>query len=111
MADCIIAGQTDSVYGFGTLRIDNPELKLRNFGGGITAWKGFNLTATGEKGIYDDNKFGYYISNLRIIASNNTIYNYEKGEFYLGRNWNNDHKSIIISSYMDHSVKGQGYKK
>lgn len=34
-----IAGQTDFLYGFGTLWIERSVLQMRSCGGGITAWK------------------------------------------------------------------------
>ncbi|EME88625.1 carbohydrate esterase family 8 protein [Pseudocercospora fijiensis CIRAD86] len=46
MFGSIVAGQTDFLYGFGTLWIEKSRLLLRSCGGGITAWKGTNTTNT-----------------------------------------------------------------
>ncbi|GMM33475.1 hypothetical protein DASC09_008000 [Saccharomycopsis crataegensis] len=111
ITESIIAGQTDFLYGFGTLWIDKSELQLRSCGGGIIAWKGSNMTQNGGTGTYSSNNFGCYISNSRFVASNETIYENSKGKCYLGRNWNNGHRSVLINNYMDHTINPQGYVK
>jgi hypothetical protein len=63
--DSIVAGQTDFLYGFGTLFVDRSTLLMRGCGGGVTAWKGTNTTFA--------NKYGVYISDTNIIATNTTV--------------------------------------
>lgn len=111
MHECIIAGQTDFLYGFGTLWVQDSEIQMRACGGGIIAWKGSNLTDTFQPGTYDSNHFGCYIDNANFVAANQTVYDDWQGKCYLGRNWNEGHRSVISNSYMDHTVAGQGYEK
>jgi hypothetical protein len=101
MYDSIIAGQTDFLYGFGTLFIEKSTLLLRNCGGGITAWKGTNTTF--------ENKYGVYVSDSKIIATNSTIFEELKGKCSLGRPWNSQHRSVIMDTYMDQTILPQGY--
>ncbi|KAI0458073.1 pectin methylesterase family protein [Xylaria acuta] len=99
--DTVVAGQTDFLYGFGTLFIENSSLSLRNCGGGITAWKGTNTTFT--------NKYGVYISNSQLLASNSSISPIIKDKCSLGRPWNALHRSLYINTYFDPSILPAGY--
>ncbi|KAI0444535.1 pectin methylesterase family protein [Xylaria telfairii] len=99
--DTIVAGQTDFLYGFGTLFIENSSLLLRNCGGGITAWKGTNTTFT--------NKYGVYISDSQLLASNSSIAPVIKDKCSLGRPWNALHRSLYINTYLDPSILPAGY--
>jgi pectin methylesterase-like acyl-CoA thioesterase len=96
-----VAGQTDFLYGFGTLYLEKSTLSLRSCGGGITAWKGTNTTFT--------NKYGVYLDRNQLIASNATIAAKIVGKCALGRPWNDLHRSIFMDSYFDASVKPAGY--
>jgi pectin methylesterase-like acyl-CoA thioesterase len=98
-----IAGQTDFLYGFGTAWIQNSRLQLRNCGGGITAWKGANTTFP--------NKYGVYIAQSTVVASNSTIAPSLVGKCFLGRPWNIQHRSVFIDTYLDASINPAGYKK
>ncbi|KAI0010900.1 pectin methylesterase family protein [Xylariaceae sp. FL0662B] len=88
--DTIVAGQTDFLYGFGALYIEKSTLLLRSCGGGITAWKGTNTTFA--------NKYGVYISDSRVLATNASIAAEIKGACSLGRPWNSLHRSIFIDT-------------
>ncbi|KAF5025837.1 hypothetical protein F66182_2059 [Fusarium sp. NRRL 66182] len=99
--DNIIAGQTDFLYGFGTAWVDRSTLSLRNCGGGITAWKGTNTTF--------ENKYGVYIDNSKVMASNTTMAQNLVGKCPLGRPWNSQHRSIFMKSYFDPVVFPSGY--
>ncbi|KAI0535991.1 carbohydrate esterase family 8 protein [Xylaria digitata] len=99
--DTVVAGQTDFLYGFGTLFIERSSLSLRNCGGGITAWKGTNTTFA--------NKYGVYIANSRILAANSTIAPTITDRCSLGRPWNELHRSLIMDTYFDPSVLSAGY--
>jgi pectin methylesterase-like acyl-CoA thioesterase len=101
MYDCIVAGQTDFLYGFGTLFIDQSTLLLRSCGGGITAWKGTNTTF--------DNKYGVYIANGNVIATNTTVLEEQKGKCSLGRPWNSLHRSLFRNTYFDETILPAGY--
>lgn len=99
--DVVVAGQTDFLYGFGTLYITHSHLSLRHCGGGITAWKGTNTTFT--------NKYGVYIDNTAVLANNWTTKAEVAGECALGRPWNDAHRSIFMESYFDTSILPAGY--
>lgn len=99
--DCVVAGQTDFLYGFGTAWLERSTLALRNCGGGITAWKGTNTTFV--------NKYGVYTSDSRVIAANDTIAPVIEGKCPLGRPWNAQHRSIFMISYLDGSILPAGY--
>ncbi|KAJ4411704.1 hypothetical protein N0V82_008940 [Gnomoniopsis sp. IMI 355080] len=99
--DVVVAGQTDFLYGFGTLYIAKSTLSLRHCGGGITAWKGTNTTFT--------NKYGVYIDSTQVIANNWTTKAEVVGECALGRPWNDAHRSIFMDSYFDTSILPAGY--
>ncbi|KAH8601916.1 pectin methylesterase family protein [Bisporella sp. PMI_857] len=99
--DTIVAGQTDFLYGFGTLWIEKSTLSLRNCGGGITAWKGTNTTF--------ENKYGVYISNSQVIAANTTIAPKIQDRCSLGRPWNALHRSVFMNTYFDPSILPAGY--
>lgn len=96
-----MAGQTDFLYGFGTLYIEKSTLTLRSCGGGITAWKGANTTFT--------NKYGVYLDRTPLIAANATIASKIVGKCALGRPWNAQHRAIFMDSYFDASIKPAGY--
>ncbi|KAI3320811.1 carbohydrate esterase family 8 protein [Xylariaceae sp. AK1471] len=99
--DTVVAGQTDFLYGFGTLFIENSTLSLRSCGGGITAWKGTNTTFA--------NKYGVYISDSLVLAANNSIAPAITDKCSLGRPWNALHRSVFISTYFDQSILPAGY--
>ena len=96
-----MAGQTDFLYGFGTLYIEKSHLALRSCGGGITAWKGTNTTFT--------NKYGVYLDRTPSVAANASIAAKIVGKCPLGRPWNAQHRSIFMDSYFDASIKPAGY--
>jgi pectin methylesterase-like acyl-CoA thioesterase len=102
MHQCLIAGQTDFLYGFGTLWIEDSTLLLRSCGGGITAWKGTNTTTY-------TNKFGAYIYKSEVRAANSSIEEKIVGKCALGRPWNAQHRSIFAESYLDESIAPSGY--
>jgi pectin methylesterase-like acyl-CoA thioesterase len=99
MYKCIIGGQTDFFYGFGTLWVTNSQVKLRGCGGGITAWKGTNTTFV--------NKYGVYIHDSHIAKANSSLH--IKHECALGRPWNADMRSIFANNYLDDSIMPSGY--
>jgi hypothetical protein len=69
-----------------------------------------NETDDGGMGTCDTNHFSCYINNSRFTAENQTIFKDNKGKCFLGRNWNNGHRSLIMNSYIDDTIAGQGYK-
>lgn len=99
--DSIVAGETDFLYGFGTLFVDQSTLLLRGCGGGITAWKGTNTTF--------DNKYGVYMANSKVMATNTTILESKEYQCSLGRPWNSLHRSLLMDSYLDKTVLPAGY--
>ncbi|KAJ8121757.1 hypothetical protein ONZ43_g1870 [Nemania bipapillata] len=99
--DTVVAGQTDFLYGFGTLFIENSSLSLRSCGGGVTAWKGTNTTFA--------NKYGVYISDSQLLAANTTIAPIIANKCSLGRPWNALHRSVFINTYFDPSILPAGY--
>ena len=101
MYDSIVAGQTDFLYGFGTLFVEKSTLLSRNCGGGITAWKGTNTTF--------ENKYGVYISDSKIIAANTTVLTEQRGKCSLGRPWNSLHRSVIMNTSLDETILPAGY--
>lgn len=94
-----VAGQTDFLYGFGTLWIQSSLLSLRSCGGGITAWKGTNTTFV--------NHYGAYIHDSFVRKANSSLG--IKGECALGRPWNAGHRSIFANTYLDDSIRASGY--
>ncbi|KAG9658294.1 pectin lyase-like protein, partial [Aureobasidium melanogenum] len=96
-----IAGQTDFLYGFGTLWIQSSLLSLRSCGGGITAWKGTNTTFV--------NHYGAYIHDSSVLAANSSLN--IVGKCALGRPWNAGHRSIFANTYLDDSIMPGGYIK
>ncbi|KAI1114700.1 carbohydrate esterase family 8 protein [Nemania sp. NC0429] len=99
--DTVVAGQTDFLYGFGTLFIESSSLSLRNCGGGITAWKGTNTTFA--------NKYGVYISDSQLLAANKSIAPLIADRCSLGRPWNDLHRSLFMNTYFDRSILPAGY--
>ncbi|RYO92251.1 hypothetical protein DL766_007044 [Monosporascus sp. MC13-8B] len=99
--DSVVAGQTDFLYGFGTLYIEKSTLALRGCGGGITAWKGTNTTF--------HNKYGVYISDSRVVAANSSIASEIEDKCSLGRPWNEGHRSVFMNTYFDPSILPAGY--
>ena len=99
MKNCIIGGQTDFFYGFGTLWVTNSNIKLRGCGGGITAWKGTNTTFV--------NKYGVYIHDSHIAKANSSLH--LKHECALGRPWNALMTAIFAFNYLDDSIRPSGY--
>lgn len=74
---------------------------MRNCGGGVTAWKGTNTTFA--------NKYGVYISDSRLLASNSSIASTITDKCSLGRPWNALHRSLFINTYFDPSILPAGY--
>ncbi|PYH35801.1 putative pectin methylesterase [Aspergillus neoniger CBS 115656] len=101
MYKSILAGQTDFLYGFGTLFIQSSQIILRSCGGGITAWKGTNTTVR--------NNYGAYIHDSTINAANSSIAEQIQGSCALGRPWNSLHRSIFANTYEDGSIEPSGY--
>ncbi|PSN66703.1 pectin methylesterase [Corynespora cassiicola Philippines] len=99
MASSAIAGQTDFLYGFGTLWIERSALLMRSCGGGITAWKGTNTTYA--------NKFGVYVVRSDVVRANASLA--IEGKCALGRPWNALHRSVFAESYLDASIRPSGY--
>ncbi|KAF2107881.1 pectin lyase fold/virulence factor [Lophiotrema nucula] len=99
MKHSVIGGQTDFLYGFGTLYIESSDLQLRGCGGGITAWKGTNTTFV--------NKYGVYIHSSSVKKENSTLQ--IAGKCALGRPWNAQHRSVFANSYLDDSIRPSGY--
>ncbi|KAH8881027.1 pectin lyase-like protein [Thozetella sp. PMI_491] len=103
MYDSIVAGQTDFLYGFGTLYIEKSTLALRGCGGGVVAWKGSNTTF--------ENKYGAYISDSYLGAANASVASSIAGKCALGRPWNAQIRSIFMETYFDSSILAAGYVK
>ncbi|SPQ25310.1 dd16024d-0668-46ce-899d-fb45c2a6de43 [Thermothielavioides terrestris] len=103
--DTIIAGQTDFLYGFGTGYLSRSTLLLRSCGGGITAWKGTNTSADP----FARNKYGIYIDASQAIAANASVAPQLAGRCALGRPWNALHRSVFMRSFLDPSVRPDGY--
>ncbi|TKA59659.1 hypothetical protein B0A55_12530 [Friedmanniomyces simplex] len=99
MYGCIVGGQTDFFYGFGTLWVTDSQIELRGCGGGITAWKGTNTSFV--------NHYGVYIHN-GVVEKANTTLNITH-QCALGRPWNAQHRSIFANNYLDDSIKPSGY--
>ncbi|KAI0671108.1 pectin lyase-like protein [Trametes maxima] len=104
VADSIIYGQTDYLFGFGTAWFERVTLANRACGGGIVAWKGTNLTDA------PGNRYGAYISNSRIIrspdANTSTVTN---GKCFLGRPWNDLATTVYLRTFMDGSIEPAGW--
>lgn len=101
MHDSIVAGQVDFLYGFGTLFVDRSTLLWRGCGGGLTAWKGTNTTF--------ENKYGVYVANSDVLATNTSVLQAMKGKCSLGRPWNSIHRSVMMNTYLDETTLPQGY--
>ncbi|WPH00664.1 carbohydrate esterase family 8 protein [Acrodontium crateriforme] len=99
MYSCIIGGQTDFFYGFGTLWVENSHIELRGCGGGITAWKGMNTTFP--------NKYGVYIHKTYVAKANSSLQIEQKCA--LGRPWNAQMRAIFAQTYLDDSIRPSGY--
>ncbi len=99
--DKIHLTEPDFLVGFGTAFIEKSSLLLRGCGGGITAWKG---TITPYA-----NKFGVYISDSSTAAANSTIAPELVGQCALGRPWNALMRSVFMNTYLDSSIKPQGF--
>ncbi|QMW33346.1 hypothetical protein G4B84_008777 [Aspergillus flavus NRRL3357] len=97
----IVAKQTDFLYGFGTAWLELCDLVLQGYGGGITAWKGTNMTYP--------NKFGVYVHASSINAANASVVVEQKGRCALGRPWNSGHRSIFAETYEDGTIQDSGY--
>ncbi|KAE9965418.1 hypothetical protein BLS_007660 [Venturia inaequalis] len=94
-----IAGFTDYLYGFGTAWIQSAKVASKGCGGGITAWKGTSGT----------NKFGVYVVDSEVGKTKNSTAG--KGKCFLGRPWNEFHRSIFANCKLDDSIAAAGYKK
>src|ERR1700749_2099516 len=101
---CSTKLSSNNLYtGFGTAWIQHSWIQMRSCGGGVTAWKGTNTTFA--------NKYGVYISDSFLNAANSSIAPAMVGKLYLGRPWNAQHRSVYLNTYMDASIRGQGYEK
>lgn len=96
-----IAGQTDFLYGFGTLWVQSSLLSLRGCGGGITAWKGTNTTF--------ENMYGVYIHDSAVLPENATVAEEEVGQCALGRPWNAQDRSLFAHTYLSAEIRASGY--
>ncbi|TBU46272.1 pectin lyase-like protein [Dichomitus squalens] len=102
--DSIIYGQTDYLFGFGTAWFENVTLANRACGGGISAWKGTNLTDA------PGNRYGAYISNSRIIRSPDAnATTVTAGKCFLGRPWNDLATTVYLRTFMDDSIAPAGW--
>ncbi|KAF9005530.1 pectin lyase-like protein [Cyathus striatus] len=104
VVDSVIFGQTDYVFGFGTAWFQNIVLANRACGGGLVAWKGTNLTDA------PGNRYGAYISDSKIIRSpdaNATAVTADK--CFLGRPWNDLATTVFLSTFMDDSIRPEGW--
>jgi pectin methylesterase-like acyl-CoA thioesterase len=99
--DGVIAGQTDFLYGFGTLYVEQSALLMRGCGGGVTAWKGTNTTFV--------NRYGVYVDQSSLLAANETVAPSMVGKCALGRPWNDADRTVFMESSFDESIKAQGF--
>jgi pectin methylesterase-like acyl-CoA thioesterase len=99
--DGVVAGQTDFLYGFGTLYLEQSALAMRGCGGGVTAWKGTNTTF--------ENKYGVYLDRTRLIAANESVAPSMVGKCALGRPWNDADRTVYMESSFDASIKAAGF--
>lgn len=104
----MVAGETDFLYGFGTLYVTRSALSLRHCGGGITAWKGPVNTTTTTTATFAD-KYGAYVDASRVMADNRSTAAEVVGRCALGRPWNARQRSVFMASYLDASVRPGGY--
>ncbi|KAG6836861.1 hypothetical protein H0H93_002104 [Arthromyces matolae] len=82
----------------------NVILANRGCGGGITAWKGTNLTDA------PNNRYGVYVSDSKIIRSpdaNSTTVT--DGQCSLGRPWNDLATTVYLNTFMDDSIRPSGF--
>ncbi|KAG8744041.1 hypothetical protein FRC10_010930 [Ceratobasidium sp. 414] len=99
-----VYGQTDYLFGFGTAWFEKVTLANRACGGGITAWKGTNLTDA------PGNHYGVYVVNSRIIRSPDAnATTVTDGKCLLGRPWNDLATTVYLNTFMDASVAAQGF--
>ncbi|EJC97869.1 uncharacterized protein FOMMEDRAFT_137258 [Fomitiporia mediterranea MF3/22] len=104
VVDSIIFGQTDYLFGFGTAWFENVTLANRACGGGITAWKGTNLTDA------PGNRYGAYINNSRIIRSPDANATLDiTGKCFLGRPWNDLATTVYLRTFMDDTIQPAGW--
>lgn len=104
VADSVIYGQTDYLFGFGTAWFEKVVLANRACGGGIVAWKGTSLIDA------PGNRYGAYISNSRIIRSpdaNKTTVTDQR--CFLGRPWNDLATTVFLNTFMDDSIRPVGW--
>ncbi|KAI0476389.1 pectin methylesterase family protein [Xylariaceae sp. FL0804] len=100
--DAVIAGQTDFLYGFGTLWAASSQLLLRGCGGGVIAWKGTNTSFA--------NAYGAYVADSSVRACNASVAREVAGACALGRPWNAAHRSVYLRAFFDASVRPAGYE-
>ncbi|KAM3075530.1 hypothetical protein ACMFMG_007673 [Clarireedia jacksonii] len=99
IAKSVIAGETDFMYGFGTLWLNDTQILLRSCIGAITTWKGTNTTF--------ENKYGVYIVDSTVQKANSSLS--IKGKCPLGRPWNEQMRAIYARTYLDDSILSTGY--
>ncbi|CAO3695488.1 unnamed protein product [Umbelopsis ramanniana] len=103
---CEVAGQTDFLFGFGTLYIENSTIASRGAGGGITAWKG---TPDGYAGVYN-NTYGLYVHNSQLVKSPDANATLDiVGKCALGRPWNNMSRVVFEDCYMGDHIQPNGF--
>ncbi|KAF8133911.1 carbohydrate esterase family 8 protein [Boletus edulis] len=99
VADSIIYGQTDYLFGCGRAWFQSVTLANRGCGGGITAWQGMPGTTN-----------GVYIANSNITRSPDidpTIVT--TGQCFLGRPWNEYAVAVFLKTHMDDSIHPSGF--
>ncbi|GAO13077.1 hypothetical protein UVI_02024390 [Ustilaginoidea virens] len=94
-------GLADAHAGFGTAWLQNVDITLRGCGGGITAWKGQSTSSA--------NKYGVYVSDSRVGAANASVGAAIAATCYLGRPWNDLHRSVFFNTWLDGSIAPAGY--
>ncbi|PFH53349.1 carbohydrate esterase family 8 protein [Amanita thiersii Skay4041] len=102
VVDSIIYGQTDYLFGFGTVWFQNVVLANRACGGGIVAWKGTNQTDA------PGNRYGAYISNSQNNKDAN-VATITTGQCFLGRPWNDLATTVYLNTFMDDSIRPEGW--
>ncbi|KAH7098326.1 pectin lyase fold/virulence factor [Auriculariales sp. MPI-PUGE-AT-0066] len=106
-----ILGQTDFIYGYGTAWFANSTMGLRGPGGYVTAWKGTADDPTLPNNYTNkDNLFGAYFWGSRVVKSPDSDPALDiTGAFSLGRPWNNLSRAVYQHTYMDESIKAEGF--
>ncbi|KAH6986703.1 hypothetical protein EDB80DRAFT_533296, partial [Ilyonectria destructans] len=56
-----------------------------------------------------DNKYGAYIADSKVLATNTTVLAASEGKCSLGRPWNSIHRSLFRNTYFDETILPAGY--